>query len=86
MSRPNPFVLAAGLLLFVAVFGGLPLLKGGLYLDAHEGDSYHFLDILLRIDAGLVPHVDFPTPLGILAFAESCMSPSGAPVCIPEKS
>ena len=68
MSRPNPFVLAAGLLLFVAVFGGLPLLKGGLYLDAHEGDSYHFLDILLRIDAGHVPHVDFPTPLGILAF------------------
>jgi hypothetical protein len=68
MSRPNPFVLAVGLLLIVAAFGGLPLVKGGLYLDAHEGDSYHFLDILLRIEAGLIPHVDFPTPLGLLAF------------------
>ena len=68
MSRPNPFVLAVGLLLIIAIFGGLPLLKGGLFLDAHEGDSYHFLDILLRIEAGLVPHIDFPTPLGLLAF------------------
>ncbi len=68
MSRPNPLVLAVGLLLFVAVFGGMPLLKGGLFLDSHEGDSYHFLDILLRIDSGLRPHVDFPTPLGIMAF------------------
>ena len=68
MSRPNPFVLTAGFLLFIGVFGGLPLLKGGLYLDTHEGDSYHLLDILLRIDAGLTPHLDFPTPIGFLAF------------------
>ncbi len=68
MSRPNPLILAAGLLLFIAVFGGLPVLKGGLYLDAHEGDSYHLLDILLRIEAGFAPHLDFSTPLGVFAF------------------
>ena len=67
MSRPNPFVLAAGLLLFCAVFGGLPLLKGGLYLDTHEGDTYHLLDILLRTASGGTQHVDFSTPLGFLA-------------------
>ena len=68
MSRPNPFVLIAVLLLFVVIFGGAPLLKGGLYLDANEGDSYHLLDILLQIDMGLRPHLDFSTPLGFLAF------------------
>ncbi len=68
MSRPNPFVLFLILLLFAIVFGGAALLKGGLFLDAHEGDSYHMLDILLRIDMGLRPHQDFSTPLGFLAF------------------
>lgn len=68
MSRPNPFVLAMVLLGFVAVFGGMPLMKGGLYLDAHEGDSYHLLDVVFRIEAGLRPHQDFVTPLGFLTF------------------
>lgn len=68
MSRPNPFVLIAVLLLFITVFGGAPLLKGGLFLDANEGDSFHLLDILLQIDMGLRPHLDFSTPLGFLAF------------------
>ena len=68
MSRPNPFKLAAGLALFIVVLGGLPLLKGGVYLDTHEGDSYHLLDILLRLEMGLKAHVDFPTPLGVLSF------------------
>lgn len=67
MSRPNPLVLAASLALFIAVFGGLAVMKGGLYLDAHEGDSYHLLDILFRIEAGHVPHLDFSTPLGVFA-------------------
>lgn len=68
MSRPNPFVLIAVLLLFVAIFGGVPLLKGGLFLDANEGDSFHLLDILLQINMGSRPHLDFSTPLGFLAF------------------
>ena len=68
MSRPNPFILTAVLLLFIAGFGGLGLLKGGLYLDTHEGDTYHLLDILFRMKDGQTPHVDFITPIGILAF------------------
>ena len=68
MSRPNPLVLTAGCLVFVVIFGALPLLKGGLYLDTHDGDSYHLLDILLRIEAGMQPHQDFRTPLGFLGF------------------
>lgn len=68
MSRANPVILAGILLVFIAAFGGLTTLKGGLYLDAHEGDTYHLLDILLRMDMGLLPHQDFVTPLGLLAF------------------
>ena len=68
MSRPKPFVFATILLVYFVAFGGLPLLKGGLYLDTYEGDTYHLLDILFRMDAGLRPHFDFPTPLGILSF------------------
>ncbi|AZQ66161.1 hypothetical protein EF888_02860 [Silicimonas algicola] len=67
MSRPNPLVLAAVLLAFTMALGGLPFLKGGLYLDAHEGDTYHLLDILFRMREGQVPHLDFPTPLGVFS-------------------
>lgn len=68
MSRPNPYVLTAVLLAFVALFGGLSLAQGGLYLDTHEGDTYHLLDVLFRMKQGLDPHTDFVTPLGLLAF------------------
>lgn len=68
MGRANPFVLTGILLVFVLAYGSLPWLAGGLFLDNHEGDSYHFLDILLRMEAGQVPHLDFVTPLGILTF------------------
>lgn len=68
MSRPNPFVLTGVLLVFALVFGGISVAQGGLYLDTHEGDTYHLLDILMRMEAGLEPHVDFVTPLGLLAF------------------
>ena len=43
-------------------------MQGGLYLDTHEGDTYHLLDILFRMESGLQPHTDFVTPLGLLAF------------------
>ena len=68
MSRANPFLITGILLVFVLVYGSLPWVAGGLFLDNHEGDSYHFLDILLRMEAGQVPHLDFVTPLGILTF------------------
>ena len=68
MSRANPFLTTGILLVFVLVYGSLPWVAGGLFLDNHEGDSYHFLDILLRMEAGQVPHLDFVTPLGVLTF------------------
>lgn len=66
MSRPQSFLLASLFALFVVAYGGLTWLVGGLYLDTHEGDSYHLLDILSRMEGGAVPHLDFVTPLGIL--------------------
>lgn len=69
MSGRDRAVLAGILLAFVAAYGGLSVMAGGLYLDTHEGDSYHFLDVLIRMaERGQVPHLDFMTPLGILAF------------------
>ncbi len=68
MSRPNPVVLFVTLALFVALIGGILLSKGGLFVTAQEGDTYHLLDVLLRMQLGLRPHVDFVTPLGIFAF------------------
>ena len=69
MSRRDPAILAGGLLAFILAYGGLPWFAGGLYLDTHEGDSYHFMDILIRMaEGGQVPHLDFSTPLGILVF------------------
>lgn len=52
----------------IGVLGGVALAKGGLYVDRYESDVAHMLDILLRIDAGLVLHKDISTPLGIVAF------------------
>ncbi len=68
MSRTGPFLLAGLLALFTLCYGALPWLAGGLYLDSHEGDSYHLLDVLTRMERGDVPHLDFVTPLGALAF------------------
>lgn len=68
MSRPNAYVLTGVLLVFLAVFGGISVAQGGLYLDTHEGDTYHLLDVLFRMKQGLQPHTDFVTPLGLLSF------------------
>ncbi|MEO0916927.1 MAG: hypothetical protein AAFY31_08080 [Pseudomonadota bacterium] len=68
MSRAEPFLLAVIFVLFSGAYGALSWLAGGLYLDTHEGDSYHLLDVLTRMSRGETPHVDFVTPLGALAF------------------
>jgi len=68
MSRPNPLIL---LLILVVTFTGsswLGLRQGVLLISAHEGDTYHLLDVLFRMEQGLAPHLDFMTPLGILSF------------------
>ncbi len=69
MSRPNAALLLAALFAFVLVLGGIGVLKGGFYLGKHEGDTLHFLQIVMRMVGGETPHVDFMTPIGALAFA-----------------
>ncbi len=66
MGRAEPLLLTGIFVVFVALYGALPWLAGGLYLDTHEGDSYHLMDILTRMQRGAVPHIDFVTPLGAL--------------------
>ncbi len=69
MSRPNPWVLIVFLLGIVAAMGGAAVLKGGVYIAKHEGDTLHLVDIVMRMARGELPHLDFLTPIGILAFA-----------------
>jgi len=69
MSKPNPWVLTLFLFAIVVVLGGVSVLKGGIYISKHEGDTLHLLDIVLRMAQGELPHLDFVTPIGILAFA-----------------
>jgi hypothetical protein len=54
--------------LFIAVLGGVSLAKGGLYMSSNESDVVHMVHIVLRMTLGQIPHSDFSTPLGILAF------------------
>ncbi|MGR3514028.1 MAG: hypothetical protein ACU0GG_14815 [Paracoccaceae bacterium] len=68
MSRSNGFLSAGVFLAFTCLFGALPWLAGGFYIDTHEGDAYHLLDVLTRMQRGDVPHIDFVTPLGALSF------------------
>lgn len=69
MSRPRNTALAAFLALLILVLGGLPLLKGAFYLEKHEGDTLHLAELVLRMAAGQWPHLDFMTPIGVLAIA-----------------
>ena len=66
MSRP--IALFGFLVTVIAVLGGVALMKGGFYIAKHEGDTLHLLQILFRMVDGEVPHLDFMTPLGALAF------------------
>ncbi|WP_415183515.1 hypothetical protein [Phaeovulum sp.] len=64
----NPWLLAAVMLGLLAVLGGMNFLKGALYLGKHEGDTLHLADMVLRMaEAGQWPHLDFMTPIGVLA-------------------
>lgn len=53
----------------LAIMGGLALIKGALLIGKHEADTLHLLQIVMRMDAGQWPHLDFMTPIGALAFA-----------------
>lgn len=67
--RQGSWRLAVFLLAVVAVMGGLALAKGGLWITKHEGDTLHLADMVLRMARGQVPHLDYATPIGILAVA-----------------
>lgn len=67
-DRVNGLRFFLALVAFGAVLGGIGLAKGGLYVDQHEGDMLHLIDIVMRMSLGEVPHLDFVTPLGIMAF------------------
>lgn len=67
--RAGPITLAALMAALLALATGLSLLKGGLYPTLHEGDMLHMVQIVLREAAGQWPHLDFMTPVGVLAYA-----------------
>ena len=69
MSRSRTGLIAAIMVLALVVFGGAPLLKGAFYLGKHEGDAMHLADLVLRMADGQWPHLDFMTPIGVLAIA-----------------
>lgn len=69
MSRPRCALLAVFLALLIAILGGAPLLKGAFYLEKHEGDTMHLAELVLRMADGQWPHLDFMTPIGVLALA-----------------
>lgn len=68
MSKVNLSKLALFLVGCIVIFGGASLLKGGLYTTRNEGDTLHFAEIVLRMTAGEIPHLDFLTPIGFFAF------------------
>jgi hypothetical protein len=68
MSRPSPLILLSILIASLVGNAWFGLRPGALLVSAHEGDTFHLLDILFRMEQGLVPHNDFMTPLGVLAF------------------
>ena len=57
------------LVALVLVLAGASLAKGGFYIGKHEGDTLHALQIVMRMAQGQWPHLDFQTPIGVLAFA-----------------
>jgi len=59
----------AFLLVLLVVQSVMLLWHGLLMITVHEGDAMHTVQILLRMEMGQVPHVDFLTPIGVMAFA-----------------
>lgn len=69
MSKEKGIILAGVQLALFILLSGTLLAKGGLYIRQHEGDTLHLLQIVFRMVDGQIPHLDFVTPIGILAFA-----------------
>lgn len=71
MGRPSARSYLAFLVIIFLLQSALLLGKGILLIDQHEGDALHLLQIILRMGQGEWPHLDFMTPIGVLAFAPS---------------
>ena len=56
------------ILMLIAVLGAVSLMPGALYVDRHEGDTLHLVEIVMRMGLGQTPHLDFVTPLGVFGF------------------
>ncbi len=69
MGKANPTVLFGFFVALILVICGAALAKGGFYLGKHEGDTLHMMQIVFRMAGGQWPHLDFMTPIGVLAFA-----------------
>ncbi|WP_068115392.1 hypothetical protein [Tropicimonas marinistellae] len=69
MKRRDALAFGAFLAGLWAILSVVLLLKGGLYIEKHEGDTLHLVDIVLRQAAGEWPHLDFMTPIGLFATA-----------------
>ena len=69
MTRANRAILAATMAGLLAILGAVTFWPGAFFIRLHEGDTLHLIDILLRMNAGQWPHLDFMTPIGALSFA-----------------
>ncbi|WP_417257953.1 hypothetical protein [Celeribacter sp.] len=67
MTKIPPLRYALVLIALIVVWGGIGLAKGGLYVDRYEGDTSYMVDMIARMWAGAVPHIDFETPIGLVA-------------------
>jgi len=61
--------LAGFLLALAGLLMAVSMARGGFYIGKHEGDTLHVLEIMTRMAMGQWPHLDFQTPIGMLAFA-----------------
>lgn len=69
MSKESGKILAAFMAVLLAGFAAVGFAKGGFYIGKHEGDTLHLLQMLLRMGDGDWPHLNFVTPIGVMAFA-----------------
>ncbi len=68
MNNSKTTIVATFILAILVAMASATVLKGGLYVGKHEGDTLHLMQIVFRMANGEIPHLDFMTPIGALAF------------------
>lgn len=69
MGKSSATIFGVFLVILLAIQAMLLLGKGVLLINQHEGDALHLIQIVLRMVEGQRPHLDFSTPIGVMAFA-----------------